>query len=186
MVKKIIAIILLLLVFIPGIASCQTPAATSGASGSPNTSETTFSLPPGADLAFEKFSFDFTQKNANSPDKPQIDTMVNSQSPIPDVFSSLDVGAFDFSKYFVLFVFMGLQSNSGPEITIQKIRQARDTIFVQTFFDKDGPTYVPLLSSPCQIVKVNKEDMSQFGSIKFILLDQDGNERATNSYIVSE
>jgi hypothetical protein len=92
----------------------------------------------------------------------------------------------DFSQYFILFTFMGFHYNTGPKIKVTQIWQINDTVYVEAFFDQGGPTYQPMYSSPCDIVKVSKKNMTQFGEITFILLDQEGAERTRTVYNINQ
>jgi hypothetical protein len=140
---------------------------------------------PGVILEFENFPIYGNLKDQNIPS--QIHVMVNIESPLPDVIkditmeSQAKLSTLDFSRYFILFVFMGFQSVTGPYIKVKQIWQVKDTIWVQADFNPDGPTYLPTYSSPFQDVKVNKENITQFGEITFRLLDLSGKERATTT-----
>ncbi len=123
------------------------------------------------------------------PAAPQIWVMTDTQSPLPDTIV-LDAGqpelnAFDFSRQMLLFAFMGFQGVTGPKITILRMRQDGDTIYVVSSLDPDGPSYQPSWSSPARVAKVSKAGMAQFGELTFRLLDQTGAERAVTSANVS-
>ncbi len=80
---------------------------------------------------------------------------------------------------------MGSRSG-GPKIIIQEIRQVKDVIYILAIFDEDGPTYLPTVGNPAQVVTVSKTNMTQFGQIAFKLIDQIGTERAsTNGTLTS-
>lgn len=81
---------------------------------------------------------------------------------------------------------MGTQAVTGPFITIERIWQIEDTIYVRADFNKAGPTYLPAVSAPAQSVKVNKSTMTNFGVITFIPLDKSENERARATYEVDK
>jgi hypothetical protein len=114
----------------------------------------------------------------------------NSQLP-PDLYqitadSETKLNTVDYSKDFILFAFMGFQSLTGPTITVTRIWQIDNTIYIETYFDKGGPTYEPGWSSPRHVVKISKDNMIQFGKINFVLLDQFGEERANAIFDVSK
>jgi hypothetical protein len=93
---------------------------------------------------------------------------------------------FDYSHYFILYAFMGMQAVTGPDIEVVQIWQTDNIIYVEAYFDQAGPTYLESWSFPVDIVKVNKDNMTQFGEITFILLDQEGKERARAVYIITK
>lgn len=118
-----------------------------------------------------------------TPDIPtQVYVITSKDSPPPPVIAFEDeeyipeLENVDFSQYFILFTFMGLQTVTGPTIKVTQIWQTDNTIYVEAFFDQGGPTYQPAWSSPCYIVKVCKNNMILFGKITFVLLDQEGKE----------
>jgi hypothetical protein len=67
-------------------------------------------------LAFETLITNAVLAQIDSPKQPEIAIMVNSQSPLPEAFSSLDLSNLDFSKYFIVIAFMGSQTVTGPKI----------------------------------------------------------------------
>ena len=156
--------------------------------------------PPGNILEFEGL---FSSKNVSNWDIPsQIHVMTTENSSLPNPINELleryclkegthykneeILDTVDFSRYFVILAFMGFQSVTGPTIEIQQIWQVENIIYVEALFDKAGPTYQPAWSSPYDVIKVSKEDMIQFGEITFVLLDQDGEERARTVYEIPE
>jgi len=96
------------------------------------------------------------------------------------------IRSFDFSKNFILFTFMGFQAVTGPTIETMQIWQSVNTIYVQAFFSRGGPTFLPTYSSPFDSLKISKDDLAQFGIITFLLLDESGKERAKATYEISK
>jgi hypothetical protein len=177
---------LLILALLLLVSACDTNNSTTPT----NSSTPSTTNPPGNILEFEDFFMYMTWK---TPDIPtQVYVMTSKDSPPPPVIAFEDeeylpeVEDVDFSQYFILFTFMGLQSVTGPTIKVTQIWQIDNDIFIEAFFDQGGPTYQPAWSSPCDIVKVSKENMTQFGEITFILLDQYGEERARAVYSISQ
>jgi hypothetical protein len=81
---------------------------------------------------------------------------------------------------------MGMQAVTGPDIEVVQIWQTDNIIYVEAYFDQAGPTALESWSFPLDIVKVSKENMIQFGEITFILLDQEGEERARTTQVIPE
>jgi len=146
--------------------------------------------PTGNILEFEDFFIYLSLKDQDIP--TQIHLMISNDSPLSPAIDQISAEAqtkldvVDFSKDFILFAFMGYQGVTGPTIEITKIWQINNTIYVEAYFDKGGPTYQPASSSPVNIVKVSKENMTQFGEITFILIDQYGEERARTTCEIPE
>jgi len=148
-----------------------------------STKETTTTTPQhDNELEFEDFPLFFSLKDLDIP--TQIYIMAGKDSPLPPVIEEIftdyqtKLKTVDYSRDFILFAFMGFQSLTGPTIEVTQIWQIDNTIYIEALFDQGGPTYAPGWSSPSHIVKVSKDNMTQFGEITFILLDQDGEERA--------
>jgi hypothetical protein len=172
--------IILLIVFLFIVSSCA----------SRNSESSSNANPPGNILEFEDYSIDFGMEYLDVSTHIYVVPSLNSPLPdevlyvSPDTKSELD--AFDFSQYFILFAFMGSQSLTGPTIKVTQIWQIDNTIYVEALFDQGGPTYQPMYSSPVYIVKVSKNNMTQFGEITFILLDQEGAERTRTVYNINQ
>lgn len=116
---------------------------------------------------------------------PQIYVMTDNNSPLPDVITQiseenqLKLDNVDYSHNFVLFMFMGHQNVRGPKKEVTRIWQTDNIIYIQANFHKQtDPTVIPGFTYPKEAVKVSKDNMSQFGEITLILLDQDGTQRA--------
>ena len=158
-----------------------------------STSPTTTN-PPGNILEFEFFYMPISLKDLHIP--TQIHVMTGKDSPPPPVLAFEDgeylpgylpeLEDVDFSQYFILFTFMDFQSSTGPKIKVKQIWQIDNIVYVEAFFDPGGPTQQPSWSSPVDIVKVSKDNMTKFGEITFILLDQSGEERARAIYKISQ
>jgi hypothetical protein len=181
-IMKLVPLLILLISLLPSCAANGTPPVTSPTPSS--------ILQPGTDLSFEHYPVFGEYKDLESV-PTGIHVMVSNQSELPSVFDNItadsmaNLMAFDFSRYFIVFVFMGFQPVQGPSITIERIWQIQDIIYVRANFDPDGPTYQPLWTAPAQIVKVSKDNMTQYGQITFKLMDQYGVERATTVQIVT-
>ena len=154
---------------------------------SPPTSETSttssITFPPGTDLKFEIIKIGGLYKDENNvPTK--ICVFSNKQYPLPFVFASwypdsvIILNNLDFSEYFVIMLFMGTRTITGPFIKPERIWQNENTIYVLADFNNGGLYHLDAYSAPCQSVKVSKTTMTQFGELTFILLDLSGAERA--------
>lgn len=96
-----------------------------------------------------------------------------------------EISNFDFSEYFIIMVFNGYRSYYAESMKIERIRQDKDTVNIWVHFD-DGAEYSnPIFSSQYTVLKINREEMTQFGEITFTLIDQNGQERAKATYKVS-
>jgi hypothetical protein len=181
-----LASVLLILTLLLLFSACNTNNSTTPTNSS--TSSTT--NPPGNILKFEDFQLFFSLKDLHIP--TQIYVMASKDSPLPPVIEEIftdyqtKLEVVDYSRDFILFAFMGFQSLTGPTIEVTQIWQIDNIIYIEAFFDKGGPTYEPGWSSPRHIVKVSKDNMSRFGEITFILLDQEGEERARAVYNISQ
>jgi len=147
---------------------------------------------PGNQLAFEYFRLAAALMELRRGTPAYVFIMTNAKSPLPDRWEyytpfapereEKTIEDVDFSKNFLLFVSMGFQGVTGPGITVERIWQVQEIIYIQANFDSGGPTVQPMWSEPTNIVKVSKDNMTQFGDITFRLLDQSGEERATATY----
>ena len=81
---------------------------------------------------------------------------------------------------------MGSETVKGSNIKVKQIWQTDNIIYVEAYFDQAGPAYMDATSSPYDVVKVSKENMTRFGEITFILLDQEEKERARAIYNISQ
>lgn len=165
-------------------ANSTQPDGTSQQTTDTPTSSTTATTtnPPENILEFEDYSISITLKDLDIP--TQLYVIASEDSPPPPVLAFEDgeylpeLADIDFSQCFILFAFMGFQSSTGPKIMVTQIWQIDNNIYVEALFDQGGPTQQPSWSSPADIVKVSKDNMTQYGEITFILLDQEGEERA--------
>jgi len=159
------------------VYGCSTGDTTTTTSPSPTTTSELLN-----ELAFEDFPLGSDMLFKDIP--THIHIMTDIDSPIPNFngyFSPAAktmLDAVDYSRYFILFTFMGSQPFAGPKIEVERIWQVENVIYVEANFDKGGPTYQPTITLPFDTVKVSKDNMTQYGEITFILLDQDGEERA--------
>ena len=153
--------------------------------------------PPGNQLAFEDFRLAVAKMGVSTDTPAYVFVMTNTKSPLPDRWEYFTPFApereektiedVDFSKDFLLFVSMGFKSVTGPKITVERIWQVQETIYIQANFDTAvGQTVQPMFSEPTTIIKVSKDNMTQFGEITFVLLDQSGKERATTTCEILE
>jgi hypothetical protein len=188
--------VLLILVMLLTVPACDNSVSPSTSeTTSPDTSATTTN-PPENMLSFEHI---FTSRNTSVLEIPtKIYVMTSSDSPLPypinDFWEYYDnkipreeiLDTIDFSRYFILLAFMGSQPVTGPNIEVKQIWQTDNIIYVEAYFDPAGPAFMDSLSSPYDVVKVSKDNMPQFGEITFILLDQNGEERARAVYDISQ
>jgi len=136
------------------------------------------------ELAFENY-WSFTRDSSAIESTPvYISVIPTAESPLPNKWeytSPLVTEKIDFSSNYLVFASMGFRGVTGPKITVQNIWQEQTTIYIQALFDEAGPTYLALTSEPTAVVKVGKEKMAQAGQITFILVDQNGNTKATTT-----
>ena len=162
--------------------TCEIPADTRG-----NIDTIT---PPENILTFEDIAINWLYKELDIPTQIRVMTSIDSQLPnVIDYItpeSQPELNTVDFSRYLLIFAFMGFQSVTGPTIEVTQIWQIDNTIYVEAFFDQGGPTYQPTHSSPADVVRLSKENISHFGVITFILIDQDGTERARTTCEIPE
>lgn len=146
----------------------------------PDTSTTT---EPTNELEFERLFVPSSMKEEEIPVRVHI--MTSKDSPLPDVIAEISeenqikLNTIDYSRDFVLFVFMGHQNVRGPKKEVTQIWKSNGIIYIQANFHKQtDPTIIPGFTYPKEAIKVSKDNMLQFGEITLILLDQDGKERA--------
>jgi hypothetical protein len=96
-----------------------------------------------------------------------------------------EINNFDFSEYFIIMVFNGFRGGWGDPMKIEGIRQDRDTVNIWVTFDDNLATSIPILSSQYSVLQISREEMTQSGEITFTLIDQNGQERASAIYEVS-
>lgn len=182
-IKVLLLNIILMLPLLSGCVSSQNPD--ESLSISPDAASH-----PGNRLTFEYPRLAVAQMGVERDSPVYIYIMTNIASPLPvrwEYFTPYDpergektINDIDFSDNFLIFVSMGFQSNTGPKITVENIWQDQGVIYVEADFDITmGKTVQSLYSEPTAIIQVSKGNMTQFGEITFILLDQLGNERAT-------
>jgi len=155
------ATLLLLLPYGCSTADTVTPLSTTPttASSSPEITNTPtkppeiITTPPhDNELYFEELWVAFFPSRGTIEDiPPYIFIITNAQSQLPDGWKyytsdpnrekCINVEDVDFSNNFILVVSMGIQSVTGPKITVESIWQEVDTIYVQANFDLGGPTY---------------------------------------------
>jgi hypothetical protein len=153
-------------------------------------------LPPGKGISFEHFSisdyYHRSEKTAqiwvidslqqyNRPEGIEWDPPSNNNQPEPPP----EISTFDFSQYFILMVFNGYRANYGEPMKIKGIRQDKGTVNIWIHLDDNPATVIPVYSSQYNVLQISREEMTQFGEITFKLIDQNGQERATATYEVS-
>jgi hypothetical protein len=125
---------------------------------------------------------------------PQIYIMTNNDSPIPDIITEipsegqLELNGVDYSNNFILFVFTGKYDfGYTPGFEVTQIWQADNIIYIQANFPRwTSITVIPGFYYGNDVIKVSKDNMSQFGEITLILLDQDGKERVRTKVNIPE
>lgn len=201
-VKFLILIVPLMVFLLCGCSADDTSTTThdivpTETSKSPDTilipSPTTTSQPENQ-LTFGNFNLAVHLNSTKENTPAYIHVMTDTESPLPDRWEyytpfaperqEKTIEDVDFSKHFLLFASMGFRGWTGPQITIKQIRQDGDIIYVQAKFYPGGPTGQPMHSEPTHLVRVSKENMIQTGEITFVLLDEEGNERARNTCVI--
>jgi hypothetical protein len=158
--------------------------------------ETSVTPLTGTELSFETIvKADYPSTDLGAPENPKI--IVITSEPLtripgisphdisPNVGSESIIKEVDYSKFIVLIAFHGTTYPGsvleGRGIDITRILQDGNKIYVQARFQLPQPTVVPGIIYPYHIVKVNKESITKYGELTFILLDQLGKERATTT-----
>jgi len=96
-----------------------------------------------------------------------------------------EISNLDFSEYFIIMIFNGYRSYYAESMKIERVRQDKDTVNIWTHLD-DGAEYSnPIFTSQYTVLKINREEMTQFGEITFTLIDQNGQERTKATYEIS-
>ena len=152
--------------------------------------KTIYSIPPITithpnELAFTKLSIPLNMEEEDILD--QLHVMTGNDSPVPDVIAEIpeeskpELDGIDYANNFILFVFTGKHNfGSSPSTNVTQIWQNDNIIYIQANFPKQtSMTVIPGFYYGNYTLSVSKDNMSQFGEIKLILLDQDGNQRAT-------
>jgi hypothetical protein len=159
----------------------------------------TLTFPPGTMLTFETIvKADYPSTGLGAPENPEI--IIITSEPLthilgisphdisPNVGSESIIKEVDYSKFIVLIAFHG---TTYPEsvledrgIGITRILQDGNNVYIQARFQLPQSTVSPGIIYPYHIIKVNKERMTQFGKLTFILLDQLGKERAKTTHDV--
>jgi hypothetical protein len=189
-IKRMLLIIPVTFLLLSGCTSSNgtPPPDTSNSTITISSTNPSSTFQPENQLDFEFFNLAAATMGVKQGTPAYIFVMSNSKSPLPDrweYYTPFDpkreektIEDVDFSKNFLLLISMGFRSVTGPKITVEKIWQVQEIIYVQANFDPGGPTVQPMYSEPATIVLVSKNNMTQFGEITFKLLDQWGNERA--------
>ena len=138
-----------------------------------------------ADGLIPEFTQSYSKSGSvNNPGCPGICIVRGEGSHVFDIDGNEYI---DFTHYFVLFVFQGHQNARGPKKGVTHIWQTDNNIYVQANFHfQQDPTVIPGFSYPRQVIKVRKDNLLQFGDISLILLDQNGNQRASKKAIIPE
>jgi hypothetical protein len=158
---------------------------------------TSFPTPSGTEISFEHFSISNyyyrsettaqiwvlnSLQQYNRPEgiewKPNPPNPQLSEPP-PEIIN------FDFFQYFIIMVFNGFRNNYGEHMRINGIWQDKDKVYILARLDEATGTVSPILSSQYSVFQISRNQMTQFGEITFTLIDQNGQERASAIYEVS-
>ena len=104
-----------------------------------------------------------------------------------NIISKQFILSVDYSKYFVLSASYGFTSVKYSGIIITDIWQKENQVYVRAqFYKPHADNYVIEKNkfNPALSVKVNKENLMQYGKITFILLDDYLIERARTSAVI--
>jgi hypothetical protein len=176
----------------------QTDTTTSPSpSQSPSPSDTTtpsVTFPPGTDLAFETIVESGKVGGPYEGKSAQIRVVNDTQTTLPEWFDWVDphnqttILGVDYSKYLVVIVFNGYRSGIWRDLSIQRIWQNDNEVFVLAHFNDfvSGATSLPAFNSQYQVVKIDKTLITHPGEITFILLDELGEERARTIREISQ
>lgn len=158
---------------------------------------TSFPTPPGKGISFERVDignyYHRSERTAQvwvinslqQYNRPQ-DIEWKPNPPNPQLSEPPpEISNFDFSQYFIIMVFNGSRGGYGDPMKIGGIRQDKDTVNIYVTFDDNLSTVNPILSSQYRVLQISREEMTEFGEITFTLIDQNGQERATAIYEVS-
>lgn len=187
-IKKvsILSLSLILVIILLAIPACN-----SGQGG------TSFPPPSGTEISFERVSIeDYYHRSERTAQVWVINSLQQYNRPEgiewkpnpPDPQLSEpppEISNFDFSQYFIIMVFNGSRGGYGDPMKIGGIRQDKDTVNIYVTFDDNLSTVNPILSSQYGVFQISREEMTQFGEITFKLIDQNGQERASAIYEVS-
>jgi len=181
---KMVVTAMLGVVLIPSLLSCG-----------PNSPIVNF--PSGKKISYERFSIhDYYHKSERSAqiwvinslqqyNRPQ-DIEWKPNPPDPQLSEPPpEINNFDFSEYFIIMVFNGFRGGRGDPMKIEGIRQDEDTVNIYVTFDDNLSTVNPVLSSQYGVLKIGREEMTQSGEITFTLIDQNGQERASATYNIT-
>jgi hypothetical protein len=123
---------------------------------------------------------------------PQIYVITSNNSTVPDPIAEipaegqLKLDSVDYSNYLVLFVFTGKQNFGDVAHKVTQIWQTDNIIYIHANFPKPTKTVIPGFIYGKFVIKVSKDNMTQFGEIKFILIDQDERQRAVTTCDIPE
>ena len=185
-IKKVSILLLVLAVILFSIPACNFSQGVKS-----------FLPPPGKRISFEHFSInDYYHRSEST---AQIWVITGTQQynrpegiewapnppdaqlsgPPPEIIN------FNFSEYFIIMILNGFRSYCAERMKVEGIRQDKDTVNIWVHFD-DGAKYSnPIYSSQYNVLKISREEMTQFGEITFTIIDQNGQERASAIYEVS-
>jgi hypothetical protein len=123
--------------------------------------------------------------------KKQVIALADSQS-IPDIFLALPTDYFtklslqaDFSKYFIVIASWGMKTSGGYSMRVMNIWQIDHSIYVQADFIASTGYAQQVIGSVFSVVRVSKENMTVYGDLNIVLIDQEGSTQATNTFKLS-
>jgi hypothetical protein len=160
-------------------------------------SETTspsVTLPPGTELPFDSVLYSGNLGGPYEGKSAQIRVIQDIQTLTPEWFDWVDpqeqnaILSIDYSKYFVVIAFNGYRTSIYSDLSIQRIWQSENEVFVLAHFNDfiSGATSLPAFNSQYQVVKIDKTLITHLGEITFRLLDELGEERARAVYDISQ
>ena len=97
------------------------------------------------------------------------------------------LGSVDFSEYFVVFVFRGMQpvwSNTEFQIT-SVVENDREVHIATGVVVRTANSAVSEFLSPTEAIKIEKGRMHRYGEITFRLVDESGKEMASTTAVIS-
>jgi hypothetical protein len=142
------------------------------------------------ELVFEQLTVSPVMKEEDIP--VQMHVMTSNESPLPDVIyeipaeGQIELDGTDYSQNFTLFVFTGKQNFGDVAHKVTQIWQTDNIIYIHANFPKPTKTVIPGFIYGKFVIKVSKDNMTQFGEIKFILIDQDERQRAVTTCDIPE
>ena len=121
---------------------------------------------------------------------PTIFVLSSRNSSLPDSVNQQywreTLNSVDFSKYIVVFIFRG-QTTTSAAFGTTSVREEDKTILITAkFLWKTSYSISDEIVSPAEVIRINKQDMHNFGQLKFILRDTTGSEKASTTTFIPE